>query len=441
MYFDKACAIDPAWGIVGTSLRSPAIAEKLAKQDFLYSLLVMDKAKRKAKIIGSLKDCIYYRSNPERLFRQLQSPETSVVTLTVTEKGYCMVPATGELDKDAVLEDLENPRQPVTALGVLAEGLRRRMASSTNPFAVISCDNLNGNGHLLKKLLLEYCREIDSSLFAWIQGEVSFPCTMVDRITPATTAKDIELASSLLGAHDDCAVPTEAFSQWVVERFEGRQPPWDEMGVEVVGDIEIYEKMKLRVLNAAHFAMAFIGAMLGHETVYDCTKSEMLMEYLQRMLKEEIAPGLEGQGNIDVHAYIKSTLDRFANSGIKHSLSQIKQDGSQKIGIRILDTLAENISRKRPCSFLENVVAAWLAHWQLHFEKKLEISEDQHSGEMERHWKKAKGDCKCFVVEALGDSSVFGSTCLGVKMQERIVKYANGFAASPRKALRAMLIN
>lgn len=438
--FDRACALDPRWGIVGASLRSPAVRDALLPQDFLYSVLEVDGPERRAKVVGALLDCIHAPSDPEGLLAALASPATKIVTLTVTEKGYCLVPATGELDEDAVASDLAEPRKPSTALGYLAEGLRRRRDAGVPPFAPLSCDNLTGNGHALRRVLLGYCNLFDADLAAWVEGEVAFPCSMVDRITPATTDADRDAASGLLGLRDECAVPTEPFSQWVLERFDGEQPPWDDIEVEVVDDVAHHEKAKLRVLNASHFALAFVGPLFGAATVHDCVRNDLILRYARSMLEGEVAPTLGG-GDIDVAAYIDATLGRYENEGIVHLLSQIRKDGSQKIGPRVLGALSESMEAGRASPCLELAVAAWLAHWHACIRDGAEVSADPHEDKLRGLWKEAGGDPGGFISKAVRDESVFGKLGADEALTLRIRQAGLGLLDNPAAELRSALVN
>ena len=432
---NQAMAIDPTWGIIGASLRSPATRSALLPQDFLYAQLVIDGAERRVEVIGSLLDCIHAPSEPALLLDRLAAPETKIVTLTVTEKGYGHVPATGDLDMEAIKEDIDDPRRPSTALGVVAEGLRRRKEASLDPFVVMSCDNLAGNGRVLRRVLVQYCGLFDPALAEWIEGEVAFPCTMVDRITPASKEGDRKIAAELLGLWDESPVPTEAFSQWVIESFDGEQPPWDGIGVEVVDDIGPHENIKLRVLNSAHFAMAFIGFFLGHRTVHEVTLDAVMQGFVRRMLIDEAKPTLSRTGSVDVETYVESTLGRFRNEGIVHLLSQIRMDGSRKIGPRILDPLRENLGNGHPSPCLEMTVAAWLSSWHLHFRDGIVMSRDPHEEVLTRRWKEEEGDLGRFIKAALGDKEIFGDLGSSEELAGKIAQAGIGLVSDPKAAL------
>jgi fructuronate reductase len=361
-FFESLLAQDPRWGISAVSLRSTDVRDALAPQDHLYTLAIRDAA-ISYQVIGAIRELFVAPENPEAVLARLCAPTTHLVTLTVTEKGYCLG-ADGSLDlaHPDIQRDLENPRAPASVVGFLAESLRRRRAAGAKPFTVISCDNLVDNGARLARATAQFAAATsDRDLARWIEGEVSFPRTMVDSITPATTDALKTSVAGALGVHDRWPVQREAFVQWVIEDvFRHESPDWQRVGVTLTNDVPGYDRAKLRLLNGAHSTLAYAGSLAGYVTVADAMQDDELSAFVKTLMLEDILPTLTAPRGLDLRAYVDSILKRFRNPNMHHELAQIAWDGSQKLPFRILGTIRDALAAGRPIERLCVPIAAWL---------------------------------------------------------------------------------
>ena len=285
------------------------------------------------------------------MLARLASPATRIVTLTVTEKGYCHNPATGDLDlgHPDIRADLAGQNPPRSTLGWLVRGLGERRAAGAAGLTVLCCDNMASNGRTLRGLVHQFAAGQDPGPAACIEGEVRFPSSMVDRIVPAATPAALDHAAAVLGLRDEAAVSTEGFAQWVIEDdFAAGRPCWEAVGVELVRDVRPYQEVKLRLLNGAHSAIAYLGALLGKPFVADVMADPELARFIERLMREEIAPLTPSPPGFDGDAYVRALLRRFANRSLQHRTLQIAMDGSQKIPVRWLPMLREGRSRVCP---------------------------------------------------------------------------------------------
>lgn len=353
------------FGIVGISLRSPRAEDQLNPQDGLYSVATQSSDDRKYRIISSILRVMTAPRNPGAVLDVLSSPDISVVTMTITEKGYCLDPASGELltEQDEIAADLRAPRTPRSAIGFLTEALRRRRENGAPPFNAVSCDNLMGNGRKLRSAVLQYADALDGDLVRWIEDEVRFPMTMVDRIVPATTPEELEQASRDLGVRDEAHVRAEPFRQWVIEDdFVGARPAWEGVGADLTADVELYETAKLRLLNGAHSAIAYLGCLSSAPFVHDVMARPVFARYISELMEREVTPTLTAPEGLPLGSYAKDLRERFTNSSLEHRTAQIAMDGSQKVPVRILDTIRDRIASGKPFGRLAIVVAAWIAY-------------------------------------------------------------------------------
>jgi len=360
-YFEDALATDPRWGISAVSLKSAALRDALEPQDGLYTVAVLD-ASIRYRVIGSLRERLVANADRESVFARLAAPATRIVTLTITEKGYCLG-ADGALDFNHpdIANDLAAPLQPVSAIGYLVEGLRRRRAASLAPFTTISCDNLSDNGGKLGRAVAAFAHARDPGLAHWIESEAAFPRTMVDSIVPATDAALRHRVALALGRIDRWPVQREAFAQWVIEdRFCNDAPDWAALGVTISGDVGAFERAKLRLLNGAHSTLAYLGLLAGHATVADAMRDAPLATFVERMMRADIEPSVAPPAGFDVGSYIDDVLKRFRNPAMQHALAQIAWDGSQKLPFRILGTIRDALAAQRPLGRLCMPIAAWL---------------------------------------------------------------------------------
>ncbi len=371
MYTEAALnAGDLRWGIVGASLRSPAVRDQMKPQDGLYTVALRDADGEKLQVIGSVTDVLVAPEDPEALLRVLCQPSVKIVTLTVTEKGYCYDPATTALDEKHpdIVHDLANPSSPRSAPGFIVESLRRRREAKEHAFTVVSCDNLPHNGRTVRGIVAKLAALRDPGLGGYIANEVSFPSTMVDRIVPATTDSDRIAIAERLGMDDAAAVVCEPFIQWVIEdRFPSGRPDWALAGAEFVSNVAPYEHMKLRLLNASHSTLAYLGYLAGYETIADTMRDENYRRLAEAVM-DDAGTTLKMPPGADVAAYKRALITRFANPALKHRTWQIAMDGSQKLPQRLLGTIRDRLAAGAPIDRLVMGVAGWMRYVTGHAE-------------------------------------------------------------------------
>jgi fructuronate reductase len=360
-YLDRLLEQDPRWAEVSVSLHNPGVAAALAPQEGLYALAEVEED-ASLRVIGSIRQVLTTPDGPEAVLAYLASPDVRLITLTITEKGYCLRPG-GELDANhpEIRADLASPRTPLSAIGYLVEGLRRRREAGVAPPAVVSCDNLTDNGTRLGRAVVQFAGEVDPELAQWIEGETRFPRTMVDSITPATDEALRERVAAELGLADAWPVQRERFVQWVIEDcLPAGGPDLASVGVELTSDVAAYEQAKLRLLNGAHSFLAYMGLVRGHETVAQAMADADLAAFVRELMWTDIMPSLKAPRGLDLAAYAESLLTRFRNRAIRHQLSQIAWDGSQKLPFRLLGTIADALTAGRPIDRLAQPIAAWI---------------------------------------------------------------------------------
>jgi fructuronate reductase len=353
------------WGVVAASLRQPGTRDALEPQDGLYTLAVSSAEGEKLRIVGAVRRILVAPEDPTALLAAMADPTIRIVTLTVTEKGYCHHPATGELDEKHpdIRADLAMPHRPRSATGFLVEALRLRRATGVPPFTVVSCDNLLANGRTLRRVAMRHATLLDPDLGAFIAGEVAFPSTMVDRIVPATTDADRAGISRRLQLTDAWPVVTEPFTQWVIEdHFPQGRPRFENHGAELVADVAPYETMKLRLLNASHSTLAYLGYLAGYETIAQTMADEGFARLIAGLMNEEMSPTLSLPAGADVRAYKRALLERFRNPALRHRTWQIAMDGSQKLPQRLLSGARERIAAGGLIRRIALGVAAWMRY-------------------------------------------------------------------------------
>jgi len=352
------------WGVIGVSLRHADVRDALRDQGWAYTAASIGAQGESLRVIEVLNDVLVAPEDPAAVLEAMMDPSVRIVTLTVTEKGYCHIPATGKLDLSHadIAHDLDSTR-PRSAVGFIVHALAARRQAGTAPFTVMTCDNLPQNGQLLRGLVLEFAGMLDPELCDWIAREGRFPCTMVDRITPATTDADIARIAALSGRYDASPVVHEPFSQWVVEdNFVGdARPDFTAAGVALVADVSLHEEMKLRMLNGTHSALAYSGYLAGHETIAQTVADPVLAQFA-RNLWAEIIPAVAAPKGVDLNEYAASLLDRYSNPNIRHRTWQIAMDGSQKLPQRMLGTIGDAHDAGRETPFLCLAVAAWMSY-------------------------------------------------------------------------------
>lgn len=355
VYTDDAMAAgDRDWRIVGVSLRSGDVAAQLNPQDGLYTVSTRSAAGTQFRLIGAVRKVLVAAAESQAVIDAIAAPTTHIVSFTVTEKGYLR-------RSDGAL-DLAAASSPSSLYRFLAAGLAARKAAGLSGLTLLSCDNLAGNGAVLRRLMREYLAAEHPGLVDWFDANCTCPATMIDRIVPATTDADRAVVEAALGARDEGAVVTEGFSQWVIEDdFAGPRPRWEDVGAELVTDVAPYETAKLRMLNGAHSALAYIGLGRGHDYVHQAIADPEIRPVIDRLMREEAAPTIDAAPGQNLAAYADALLGRFANPVLHHRLIQIAMDGSQKIPQRWLETLAWHQARGARCPSLEAAIAAWIA--------------------------------------------------------------------------------
>ncbi|MGR9206845.1 mannitol dehydrogenase family protein [Rhizobium leguminosarum] len=352
------------WGIEVASLRTADVADHLNEQNGLYTMLIRDTSGTTAQMIGPILRAHVATRDPAGLLDRLEDPAIRIVSLTVTEKAYGMDTATGGLDLNHadVAADLANRHAPRGVIGYLVEGLSRRRAKGIAPFTPLSCDNLPSNGAVLKRLVLDFAERVDPSLRQWIEANVPFPSTMVDRITPASTEATYQDAERLTGRQDLAAIETEPFTQWVIEdHFANGRPAWEKAGALMVTDVSAYEKMKLRMLNGAHSLLAYLGYIGGYEFIRDVMDDAGLAALAYRHM-HAAARTLDAVPGIDLDDYASELIARFANKAIAHRTYQIAMDGTQKLPQRLLEPATEALAHGDKAETYAIAVAAWMRY-------------------------------------------------------------------------------
>lgn len=364
-YTEDALELDfGAWGVTGASLQRPDQRDRLAPQDGLYTLLKRAPAGPELRIIGCIGEVLVAPESPAALIARIAAPGTRIVSLTVTEKGYCHDPATGKLKADHpdIIHDLSHPLAPRSAVGIIVAGLKARRAAGLGPFTALSCDNLPHNGGVLRGLVRDFAALSNDGLSQWIEANGAFPASMVDRIVPATTEADIAEVAGLTELEDAAPVIGEPFRQWAIQDvFAAGRPAWHEVGAQMVSEVAPFEFMKLRMLNGAHSSLAYLGYLAGHETVAEASGDPVLARFLQG-LWAEIIPTVPAPQGVVLADYADALLARFRNPAIRHRTWQIAMDGSQKLPQRLLGTIRDRLKAGGGIDHLALGVAAWMRY-------------------------------------------------------------------------------
>ena len=354
VYTDAAMAAgDRDWGIAGVSLRSAGVRDALAPQDGLYTVTQRGDDGERTALVGALRRLVVAPEDPQTVAALIASPSVHVVTLTVTEKAYHLR-SDGTLAVEAAAGTIYHH---------LARGLAERHARGLAGLTLVSCDNLADNGGVLARSLAAWLDRTNPPVRRWFERECACPATMVDRIVPAVGAADLDRVAQAIGLRDEGAVVTEPFRQWIIQDdFAGPRPRWEQGGAELVADVAPFEKAKLRMLNGAHSALAYLGLLAGHEHVHEAMADRQVATVVERLMRDEAAASLEPAPGQDLSAYADTLMARFRNPALPHRLAQIARDGSQKIAQRWLEPLADNAARGRRCPATLRALAAWMIH-------------------------------------------------------------------------------
>lgn len=353
------------WAICGVGLMEPdrLMHKRLESQDYLYTLMVNHPdGTFTVRVIGSIIEYLFAPDNPDTVIEKMAHPDTKIISLTITEGGYNFNQATGEFVNENVdiQWDLKNPHQPKTIFGYLSESLKRRMERGVKAYTVLSCDNIQHNGDVARRMLLAFTDLKDVDLRRWIEGNVRFPNSMVDRITPATTEENKLALLRDFGIDDTCPVICEPYCQWVIEdSFSDNRPEWEYVGAQFVPDVSPYEKMKIRLLNAGHSLLGFLGALHGYKFIHEVVHDPLFLAFLRKFMDEEVTPVLDEVPGIDLNLYKESLIERFGNSCIKDNVARICLQSSAKIPKFLLPTIREQLHAGGPVECSAFVVSAW----------------------------------------------------------------------------------
>ncbi|NUW31815.1 mannitol dehydrogenase family protein [Nonomuraea sp. SMC257] len=367
MYLDRLMNAGLAhdWAICGVGVLpgDARMRDALTAQDGLYTLVLKHPdGTREARVIGSIIDYLFAPDDPEAVIERMAGPAVRVVSLTVTEGGYNFHPVTGEFDRDnpVIRADAAPGAVPATVFGLVTEALRRRRERGVPPFTIMSCDNIQGNGDVARRTFTAFARLRDPALAAWMEDEVAFPNSMVDRITPVTTDEDRESVARQFGVGDAWPVVCEPFTQWALEdRFPAGRPPLEEAGVQVVADVEPYELMKLRLLNAGHQALCYFGHLMGHRYVHEAASEPAIAAFLLGYMDAEATPTLRPVPGVDLDAYKRTLIERFSNPEVRDTVARLCAESSDRIPKWLLPVVRERLAAGGAVGRAAAVVASW----------------------------------------------------------------------------------
>jgi mannitol-1-phosphate/altronate dehydrogenase len=366
VYFDDLAErrISTDWGVIGVGMRSSSMRDALLPQDFLFTVVEKSAAGEKGRVVGVMNRYVFAPENSEELLDTLTAASTRLVTLTVTANGYPVDLDTGEFDAQAaeIVADLLDPSRPSSVFGCLVLALDRRRRAGVAPFTVLSCDNVPHNGAAARTAVVSFAALVDAELADWIDREVSFPSSMVDRITPETSVQERDAIAEVMGVDDRWPVITEPFSQWIIEDdFCNGRPPLDQVGVQFVDDVQPYKIVKTRLLNASHSAVGFLGYLCGHRTMHEAMADPVIADYVEQLLIE-VSPMLPPVPGLDLRTYRQMLLERFANPGISDQLSRLCRRGSTKMASYLLPSLRQALADGQDCEMLLLAVAGWFRY-------------------------------------------------------------------------------
>jgi mannitol 2-dehydrogenase len=357
----------PRWGLCGVGLLpgDARMRDVLAAQDHLYTVVERSAAGDRARVIGSMIDYLFAPDGVEALLEKLAHPDCRIASLTITEGGYFVDHGTGELalGDPGLQRDLANPHAPTTSFGILAEALDRRRRRGLAPFTIMSCDNMQENGDVCRRMFVAFATRRDPALGAWVAERGAFPNAMVDRITPATTDAHRALVRDQLGVDDGWPVVCEPFRQWVIEdRFALGRPAWEEAGAQMTSDVKPYERMKIRLLNGSHQALCYIGMLLGQRFADETMADPDIRRLVELMMDVEVTPLLDPVPGIDLARYKRTLVERFGNPALRDQLARIGTEGSARIPKFVVPSIEDRLARGGPMRTLCFTVAAWFRY-------------------------------------------------------------------------------
>lgn len=386
-YTDQLLRLDPSqsdWAITGAMLlpSDERLYNAINDQDGKYTLTVCGRdGKDEAYEIGSIKEVVWAGKEPEKVIGKIADPATKIVSMTITEGGYNIDKETGEFDlsNEAVRKDLANPSSPETVFGFVAEGLRKRMADGAGKVTILTCDNLQHNGNTAKKAFMGFIRAQDPALAEWAKENVTFPNSMVDRITPATRPEDVERLDKKNGTDDKAPVYCEDFIQWVVEDdFAAGRPKWEEVGVEFTDDVAPYENMKLSLLNASHSLLSYPSFLSGYRKVDEAMKDGRIRKFVRDFMDIDVTPYVPAPGNTDLEGYKQTLIERFSNSSVSDQVARLCFDGLSKFPVYLIPNVTKMVKEGKDLTRVAYLFAAYYDYLRFHTDdngEKFEIAE------------------------------------------------------------------
>jgi mannitol 2-dehydrogenase len=441
-YVDALLGLDPeasSFGICGVSLlpQDRRIVDVLHAQDHLYTLLVRDPdGTTHARVIASIVEHLFAPDDPERVLARMTDPSIRIVSMTITEGGYFLHPDRDRVDLEApsLVHDREQPQLPATAFGYLLEALRRRRDAGTAPFTVLSCDNVHGNGDITRRVVTALAAAQDEDLAQWVGSEVSFPNSMVDRITPRTSPEDVQEVAAATGLEDAWPVVCEPFTQWVIEdRFPTGRPAWERVGAQFVADVGPYELLKMRVLNAGHQTIAYPGWLLGHTYAHEAATDPTVVRLLERYIRSEATPTLPELPGVDVADYGTTIMARFANPQIRDTVARLGTESATMLTTYVLPVIRDLLDNSRPAPAAIAVLACWARFLEGVDDqgRRFEIV-DQHAADLQARAARHGDD----LLAVVRDNPMF----TGLTGREEFERpYATTLAAIRRDGIRAAL--
>lgn len=351
------------WGIYSIGLldNDVELIQHLQSQDNLYTLVERSGSEDVVKVIGSIKSTVHAPSKPEFTIEKLSSDDIKIISLTITEKGYCYDSKKNlDVEHPMIKADLSPGAIPVSAIGYLFAACNERMENNGEPFTLLSCDNLPGNGEVSKRILLQFAEAKDAQVAKWIQQNVSFPNSMVDRITPAPNEDTVKFVKNQFGIEDPAALISESFSQWIIEDdFINGRPALEEVGVQFVGDVEPYEKLKVRLLNGSHSALSYLSYLIGHRNVDLAMADPLVADFVRLYMDEDVTQSIPQVSGIDVEQYKDILIERFSNPAISDQIQRLAMDGSEKIVNAIAPVIEYQIENGGSLKYIAFAIAAW----------------------------------------------------------------------------------
>ncbi|UXM96606.1 mannitol dehydrogenase family protein (plasmid) [Bartonella sp. HY329] len=434
--------LDHDWAIIGAGVTpyDEAMRAKLCEQDYLTTIIEQDSHKSAAHITGAMIDFLDPQ-NHDNIIEALTNPDIRIVSMTITEGGYFINEATDSFDTNhpAIIADGRNPDHPKTVFGILIAGLKRRRAKGIAPFTIVSCDNIPGNGHVAQNTVIGLAQLFDQELALWIKQDVAFPNSMVDRITPATSAREIEYCRDTYGINDKSPVFCEEFRQWVIEdNFTLGRPQLEAVGVTFVDDVAPYELMKIRILNGGHAAIAYAGELLDIHYVHEAMEEPLIAGYLRKLEQSEIIPCVPPVPNINLQDYLALIERRFSNPKIGDTISRLAQDGSNRQPKFILPSIADRLKDDQDVKGLALASALWCRYFEGTTDSGRKIIfNDDKADQLHQAAVKAKNDPSVFL--AMDD--IYGRLAESALFQRRFSEALNSLYENGTRATLNNYIN